>query len=192
MIWYGLEPIVAEYPDRGAQALKSSRIPLIREHIAQRAMALRGDVSFLGSLVQLLPSMDPDRQADALRGMKKALAGRRPPKPPEGWAETRKKLVESKNTEVRQHALVLSGIFADPKALAMLRKYAGDAKEETPMHQTALQTLIEVKADGVPALLRELLTDPKMRTPAIRGLAAVKDAEAHAAHSRPLSEAFRG
>lgn len=180
MLWYGLEPLVGEDPARAATLIASTRMsPLLREFISRR-IASGGDLSKVKPLVRVLrvgltDTPDAAAQADILRGMQKALAGQRLPKPPEGWAEARKSLLASKELEVRQRTMVLSAIFADPEALAMLRKYAADGKEEMAVRQTALQTLIEVKADGVPALLRDLLTDGVMRGPALRGLAAVND-----------------
>jgi putative heme-binding domain-containing protein len=178
MLWYGVEGLVATDSQRAAKHFAVASTPLLREFTARR-IASSNNLSSLQPLLSTLTSTKDDSvQSDILRGIRKALAGQRLPKAPEGWSDARKKLMASKNTEVGQHTMVLSGIFADPEALAMLRQYAGDAKEDLSMRQTALQTLIEVKADGVPALLRELLADTKMRAPAIRGLAAVNDAEA--------------
>lgn len=179
MIWYNLEPLVPSEGDRAARLAARPRVaPFLRESIARR-IASSGDVAYFNPLIHFLAEgSDSATHADILRGMQTALRGQRLPKPPDGWADVRKKLMASTNAEVRQKTLALSGVFADPEALAALKKYAADMKEDGATRQTALQTLIEVKADGVPALLRELLADTKMRAPAIRGLAAVNDAEA--------------
>jgi hypothetical protein len=36
MIWFGIEPLAAADPDRAADLLTKSHIPLIRQHIARR------------------------------------------------------------------------------------------------------------------------------------------------------------
>jgi hypothetical protein len=36
MIWYGIEPLVAEIPKEGAGLLAKARIPVIRQFIARR------------------------------------------------------------------------------------------------------------------------------------------------------------
>lgn len=183
MIWYGIEPIVLQNTGAsrerpvGEHLLFQARSPMLREYIARR-LASTGNVEHLAGITESLAEEEYlIVEADVLRGMQRALVGQRLSKAPQGWSELRKRLMTSKSAEVRQRTLILSGVFADPEALAALRKYAADAKEEAVMRQTALQTLIEVKADGVPALLRELLQDAGLRGPAIRGLAAVNDPE---------------
>src|SRR5262249_20531907 len=78
---------------------------------------------------------------------------------------------------VREKTLLLSVMFGDPEATAALRQTAADPKAEEPARRTALQTLVDAKAAGLPALLRDLLADPTMRGPALRALAAFGDAE---------------
>jgi putative heme-binding domain-containing protein len=178
MLWYGTEPLAIGDPHRGAKLLGGSNVPLVREFAARRIAAI-GDESKLSPLLSTLSkSSDAAAQADILRGMHRALVGQRLSQPPDGWGTVRLQLMASKSVEVRQLTLVLSGVFADPEALAALRRYATDVKEQDAMRRTALQTLLEVKADGVHGLLRELLHDASMRGPAIRGLAAVNDPEA--------------
>jgi putative membrane-bound dehydrogenase-like protein len=174
MIWYGLEPAVAADAARAAALVPTAKIPLVREYIARR-IASDGDPAKLKELVRALSGSEAATQADILRGMHRALAGQRLSKPPEMWVDVRQKLMASDSAEVRQRTLVLSGVFADPDALASLKQYATNAKEADDIRQTALQTLIEVKATGVGDLLRTLLDDGKMRGAAIRGLAAVND-----------------
>ena len=184
MIWYGLEPLVPADPQRAGGLLLQSRIPLTREYLARRLVGVPpSSKKQVGSketglelLVRLLDkSKDAGIQADILRGMHAALQGRRKLQPPTGWAGVRKQLMASPNAEVRELYLVLSGVFMDKEALAVLRQYAADPKENERTRQTALRTLIEVGAPGLPGLLRELLTDVVMRGPALRGLAAVND-----------------
>jgi putative heme-binding domain-containing protein len=130
----------------------------------------------LAPLVRVLASSeDVEVQRDVLRGMHEALAGRRSVKAPAGWSAVYRKLSASKDAEVREKALVLSVLFGDPLALAVLRMTAGDPKAALPARTTALQTLVEKRdADTLP-LLRELLADRRLRQPALRGLAAFSD-----------------
>ena len=39
MIWYGIEPIVPDNPDKAAHLLITCRIPLVRQYIARRIAA---------------------------------------------------------------------------------------------------------------------------------------------------------
>jgi putative heme-binding domain-containing protein len=66
-------------------------------------------------------------------------------------------------------------LFGDRDAIAALRKTAADPQADEAARRTALQTLTATQAPELPALLRELITDPTMRGPALRALAAVGD-----------------
>jgi putative heme-binding domain-containing protein len=68
--------------------------------------------------------------------------------------------------------LTLSVLFGDPQAMAALRKTVEDTKADTGARSRALQTLVEKRAEGTPALLRKMLDDGKLVRPALRGLAA--------------------
>jgi putative membrane-bound dehydrogenase-like protein len=176
MIWYGIEPLAAADPERAGGLLLKSRIPITREYLARRIAGLETGAAGRDLLVRLLgETADADVHADVLRGLQAALQGRRNLKPPAGWAALRKRLVASPNAEVRELALVLSGVFADQEALATLRQYALDPKENDLTRRTALRTLIEVRGPDLTGLLRTLLDDDAMRGPALRGLAAVND-----------------
>ena len=178
MLWYAIEPMAAELPQEAARLLPNIPISAVRESIARR-IASDGDAGRLEHLVDgLTLTGNPKIQADILRGMQKALAGQRLSKVPEKWAGVRKGLTYCDSPEVRQRVLVVSGIFAEPEALDELRKLTANTKEEIAIRQTALQTLVEAKADGLKPLLRELLDETKMRGAAIRSLAATRDPEA--------------
>jgi putative heme-binding domain-containing protein len=130
----------------------------------------------LDPLVRLLAtSDDAELQRDVLRGMYEALQGRRGLRAPEGWAAVSRKLSASGNVEVREKALLLSVLFGDPRALASLRETAADPKADAAARRSALQTLVEARADNLLPLLRGLVADRTMRGPALRALAAYDD-----------------
>src|SRR5262245_8955029 len=127
----------------------------------------------LDALAKLLAEADDvDVQKDVLRGMSDALAGRRNVAAPKGWSDVHKKLSASKDAEVRERVLTLSVLFGDPQAMADLKKTVEDGKAETGARTRALQTLVEKRAEGTPALLKKMLDDPRLVRPALRGLAA--------------------
>jgi putative heme-binding domain-containing protein len=107
--------------------------------------------------------------------MYEALQGRRALKAPEGWPAVRHKLAASTDAEVRQKVLLLSVMFGDPEALAVLRRTAADPAAAESARRSALQTLVETRASGLLSLLRELVADPTLRGPALRALAAFDD-----------------
>ncbi len=171
MLWYGIEPLAAADPERAAALLAKAKIPLVRQYIARRIAA---SDKALVPLVKLLD--DANVQRDVLRGMYEALQGRRL-QAPEGWAGAKMLLADSLDAEVRQKTLMLSVLFGDKEAVASLRKTVADTSAKDDARRTALQTLVEVHAPELDMLLRDLLADKVLRGPALRGLAAYKDAE---------------
>jgi putative heme-binding domain-containing protein len=130
----------------------------------------------LEPLVRVLAASDDiGVQRDVLQGMHEALQGRRRLTPPEGWSAVRRKLAASPDAEVRQLSLRLSVMFGDSQALASLRQTAADPAADAAARRSALQTLVETRAPGLLPLLRELITDPTLRGPALRALAAFDD-----------------
>jgi putative heme-binding domain-containing protein len=126
----------------------------------------------LDRLAKLLAETDDTTtQRDVLLGMTDSLQGRRSVVAPKGWAAVYAKLSKSKDAEVRRRVIALSVLFGDPSAMKSLMAMAGDPKSEAANRLEALEALLDKRADGTPALLRQLLDDEPMRRAALRGLA---------------------
>jgi len=139
----------------------------------------------------LLTTDDADIQRDVLQGMIDALQGRRLAAP-DGWTLVKQKLGASPSPEVREKTRLLSVMFGDPEATKALRKTVADPSAEDSSRRTALQTLVDAKAPDLPPLLRELLADKAMRSPALRALAAFNDPKTPAVildHYRDFTDA---
>jgi putative heme-binding domain-containing protein len=143
---------------------------IVSTHAADKVRPLDGVVAVLGG------TDDIETQRDILRGLGDALAGRRKMTPPAGWGAVHEKLISSKDAEVRSRTLALSILFGDPQALALVRKSAEDTSVTKESRATALETLLDARAEGVPGLLRKLLDDKDLRRPALRGLARYGEA----------------
>ena len=139
-------------------------------HAADKSRPLDGVVSVLAK------SDDIETQRDILRGLGDALAGRRKMTPPNRWGEVHDKLIASKDDEVRSRTLALSLLFGDSRALVLVRKSAEDPSAPKESRTSALETLLDARAEGVPGLLRKLLDDKDLRRPALRGLARYDEA----------------
>jgi putative membrane-bound dehydrogenase-like protein len=172
MIWYGIEALVPADPERAARLLVKARIPQVRQNIARRITAGTGK---LDPLVRVLGPGEDAVRRDVLGGMHRALLGQRSAPAPRGWSAVHRKLSASKDAEVRQKVMVLSVIFGDPLALAVLRKTAGDARADRAARRTALQTLVDKRVADLVPLLHNLLDDRALRRPALRALAAYRD-----------------
>jgi len=140
-------------------------------------LVLRADDS-LPQLTRLLAeSKDTQFQLDLLRGLSAALQGRRSAPMPEGWNAVETRLAGSPNDEVRTLVQTLSLTFGSPQARAALRTLAKTSSAEASARRKALDSLLAAKDPELPATLQSLVTDPAVRSTAIRGLAAYDDAK---------------
>ena len=130
----------------------------------------------LAALVQVLNATgDAQFQLDVLRGMTAGLQGRRSVKMPEGWDAVSARLKDSPNAEVRSLSKALSLTFGSASALAELRATLASSSEEATARRTALDSLLKAKDPTLAPILQNLLSDPDLRSPALRGLAAYDD-----------------
>jgi putative heme-binding domain-containing protein len=67
--------------------------------------------------------------------------------------------------------------FGSVRALNDLRKVAQDKSAEIGLRRSAVESLLGVKDPGLPPVLQELLSEPGLRSPALRGLALYDDAK---------------
>ncbi|MEO6035725.1 MAG: c-type cytochrome [Verrucomicrobiota bacterium] len=130
----------------------------------------------LAALVGVLnTSSDPQFQIDVLRGMSAGLQGRRAVKMPAGWEELSVKLKASPNPEVRSLSKDLSLTFGSATALAELRATLTSDTETAPARRTALESLLKARDPSLAPILQNLLSNPDLRSPALRGLAGYED-----------------
>jgi putative heme-binding domain-containing protein len=136
----------------------------------------------LAALVELLSSSDdPQFQYDVLKGLSDGLKGRREVKMPAGWDAVATKLAKSSDARVRDLSQSLSVTFGSASALATLREVLLNPKSATATRSNALVSLLSAKDPKLPPALQSLLTDPVMRSGALRGLAAYDDVKTPAA-----------
>ncbi len=130
----------------------------------------------LASLIHRIgESSDPQVQLDILRGLHDAFQGRRRVPMPEGWSSVESRLAASPKPEVRTLSRSLGLTFGSETALTATRAAVTDTNLPAPTRQGALRDLVGVRDPGLPNTLRGLLSDPSMRGPAIRALAAFDD-----------------
>ncbi len=179
LLWYAVESLPALNFQKSVALVQKSRIPLIREFLSQRIASLPdAKLSEEGTdalLVAAVSSKDSEIERSILRGLDKALNGRRSALQPKTWEAAYPYFQKSLLAEVRDRSTALAVIFGDERALKQLRSLVKDAKAELPRRQDALKSLVFKQPDGLRALLGDLLDDPALRSPAIRALAAFKD-----------------
>jgi putative membrane-bound dehydrogenase-like protein len=173
MIWYGIEPLISTDDNASALLLAKTRIPLVRQFIAQR-LALRSALDTVVGAVRESP--DASFQRDVLHGMFEALNGRREIPMPKAWPDVYEKLGHHPDSSVKDEALFLSLVFGTADAAARLRERVANARVDPDGRRKALQALVQARVPGMAPLLQSLLGDPSLRGAAIRGLAAFDDA----------------
>jgi putative heme-binding domain-containing protein len=132
--------------------------------------------SQLAPLVKLLGEVDDaEFQRDVLKGMFKALNGRRDVMMPAGWPAASAKLLKSSDADLRRRTLQLGVIFGDPNAMSVLRQAVRNSKLKKNEREQALRPLVQKRDAKTLPLLQTLLSEPAMRGTAIRHLAAYDD-----------------
>ncbi len=171
MYWYGMEPLGEIDPQRAANLIPVSQIPIVREYLARRIAPIKID-----PLVGILAKSDsPSVDRDLLTGMHDALREQPARAMPDGWEEVAAKLEKSLNQDVRIQSRVLSLLFGDQQVIPVLRHVAADTKAEPAERRSALDGLIQVKDSSLATLLDTLISDPAVSGPAIRAAAAFGD-----------------
>ena len=110
MIWYGIEPLVKENPAKAMELANQSKIPMVTQFIARRAV----DADAVETLVTAIGKATKNQKA-LLEGMRDGLEGRTDLKAPANWTAVYAKL-KLKEKPVAQLAMDLSRHFGDTEA----------------------------------------------------------------------------
>jgi putative heme-binding domain-containing protein len=155
-----------------------SLLPLFLTLVLAAAPSVADDpppaLSFL--MKALEQSDDAATQANLLRGILKALEGRRSVPAPTEWEAVAAKLSQSANPEVREQTQALGAIFGSSSALRAMRKMLADPSADASAREKAMASLVAAKDPESLPLLLELATPAGLlRRAALRGLAAFDD-----------------
>ena len=177
MVWYGVEPAVAEHPTQAVSLAGSSALPLLRELIARRITSeIERQPAAIEQLVALLgESGDTGFQREILSGMEISLKGWRQAAAPANWATVSTTLAKSGDEHVRSATRELSLVFGDGRAMDELQQIASGKQGDLAARRAAIHTLVEARDETMVPLLQNLLTDRDLGIDAIRGLAAFDD-----------------
>ena len=121
-------------------------------------------------------SDDPGTQANLLRGINKALEGRRGLAAPPEWEALAAKLGQSANADVREQVQTLGVTFGSSGAMAAMRKVVADQDAARDSREKALESLLAAKDKETLPLLLDLAKAPgPLRRASLRGLATFDD-----------------
>jgi putative membrane-bound dehydrogenase-like protein len=179
MIWYAMEPLAAENPQR-ALALgmaAGESIPLLREFMIRRLGSGKPHEALQLLAKGLLEAKTDDVRLTFLKGMRGALTGLRDVSAPAAWEKVYPSLVEpghtSRNFDVYLHALGLGARFGDEKAAQELRQMVIDEAGPVPERRLALSYLVENRDQQLQETVTKLLKGSSLRSEAIRAVASL-------------------
>lgn len=165
MIWYGLEPLVADDTPRAIALAERAQIPLVRQFIYRRAAV---DPRLLEPLVaRLADDAPPARSAEILAELRRGAEQWGRIDPPPRWDEVVARFGESDEVSIRQQLTFLSISFGDASIFPLLRQTAADADQPIVARREALQALAQGRDDQLLELCLSLLDDPAVRGDAL-------------------------
>ena len=165
MIWFGIEPVVAEDPERALQLARNSEIPMLTENIGRRLV----DANRLEKLVTSLGDRKGAR-LPLLRGMRAGLESQFEVERPDDWADVYRKLKRDRSVadlaqEVDQQ---FGGVEAARQFIATLDDESAPAEDR----RRAIRGLADQQHEALAERLPALLDEPELRIAAIRAFAA--------------------
>lgn len=128
-----------------------------------------------GLLRALAASEDTQFQLDVLRGLEAALRSHRTASMPEGWGAVEAKLAGSGDPQVVNLTRSIALKFGSESARVSLRQTLLNHAENPTARQAALDALLGVRDPALAGPLQELLSDPPLRSAALKALAAYDD-----------------
>jgi putative heme-binding domain-containing protein len=165
ILWYGIEPIIADNPEKALELSNQSHIPLLTRHIARRLTV----ANHLEILVNEIGNNDGNRKL-LLLGMRDGLDGQNNLIAPKNWVKVYRKLRRT-NDESGSIALQLSLKFGDEVAGATLLETVLDKKNTLTDRQRAIRSLANKKHPDFNNKLGTLLYDDSIRNDIIRAIA---------------------
>jgi len=172
MIWYGLEPLVEQDPQRAISLIQQAKLPSIQQFVTRRAAA---SPETLDILLGEIPQLPLPLQQMVLGQIFKALEGNVKVPMPSSWEAAYQRLQASDNAHIKDDADRLAVIFGDRRVFPTLRSILSDRQQPVSERRRALDILVQGRdSEGVSALLIALET-PELQSPAIRALAAYDD-----------------
>lgn len=168
MVWYRMESLMSENPDRALILLDEKIDSMLYRFIARRVTSdLETKPKYVNLLAATLSRQtDSEVQRQILSGMTEALRGWRKATPPSAWAIAADSLRNSDSEQIRELTQELSLVFGDGRAMDDLRKVAADSSESPEARRRAIRLLNQSQAKNLLPLLLKLLPD-RITTPAV-------------------------
>lgn len=164
LIWFGISPLLKDHPERLIQVAEATEWPDLLRYIS-RALASQPET------IINLAIKSPSKAPHILQGLSEGFKGWRKAPLPKNWNTAIGTLSAANSNLIRD----LSALFGDGRAMDSLKKIALDNMAAFGDRQTALQGLINARADDLRNICEKLLKVRYLNKTAIRGLATFDD-----------------
>ncbi|MEL7186937.1 MAG: PVC-type heme-binding CxxCH protein, partial [Pseudomonadota bacterium] len=171
ILWFGIEPLIENEPERAIQLARASSLPMVTEHVARRMT----DADLLTELVAEIDKNEAQRQL-LLLGLQAGLEGRGDAEAPPNWTAAYARL-RSGDEQTAATALAVSLMFGDAVAAQALVDTVADPSSSLEDRRQAIRGLAAIKREELKAQLVPLFDDPDLRLDAIRAVTAYDDIE---------------
>lgn len=177
MLWYALEPLADENPDRALAIGLSAgtKIPLLREFMLRRLGGAGGEQAIERLVTGLQNTSSPAVRLTFLTAIRSALTGQRKVPKPAGWDTIYSELRTSNQRQISLEASALGTLFGDEAATQHLRQAIRDSTLDTSHRLRALEALLSAKPIHLDRTLLDLMDaadhPTALRQAAIGGLA---------------------
>lgn len=168
LIWFGMEALVAENPERALELARVSEVPMVTEFIGRRLV----DASALDPLLAGVEQMRSVR-LPLLRGMRAGLEGRSDLETPAGWSDVYASL--QRDSEVAALALEIAQRFGDAEAVKNMLASLADGSASLDERRTAINGLASHRESDLVPYLPRLMDEAALRVETIRAIAAFEE-----------------
>ncbi len=164
MLWFGIEPLVAQNPEHALVLAKKSKISSISQKIARRLI----DADQIDPLIAAL-TQPSDSQEDLIRGTLKGLEGRSDLEEPDSWPGVYTRLKSNRN--LRDLADEISRQFGNAEvSKEMIATLTGNGSHSKKI--SAIKNLASRQNKELIPLFPSLLNEDALRLEAIRAIAS--------------------
>ena len=170
MIWFAMEPNVANDVERGLKLGLESKMPIISEYIARRVIDADGMEQLLTAIQK--PSAN---QKYLLNGLRNEIENRSDIRPSDNWEKTY--AILSSNESTKGIAIEIAQLFGSADAANQLLTILEDTDASLEDRQKSLTALASRAWSGLKPKMSEFLDDPDLRIQAIRAITHYKDIE---------------
>ena len=165
MLWFGVEPLIAENPERALELASKSRLTPISEFIARRAV----DADEIELVVEWIGKVDAAK-ATLLKGLYDGMEGRSDLQAPANWASVYEAL--QADPTVSEMATAVAQRFGDVAASAKFLAMVQDDSAPIEQRRTAIRNLAALQVPELVPLIPSLVDNPDLRIEGLRAIAA--------------------